>query len=94
MNVLEQESLDKACLGCDAAYYLVHSMRPGAGKNDFASKDRIAAGNMVKSAESAGLKQIIYPGGLGDHGRDLSHHLSSRLEVGEILQKGPVPVTF
>ena len=94
MNVLDQESLDKACSGCDAAYYLVHSMGPGAGKNDFASKDRIAAGNMVKSAERAGLKQIIYLGGLGDHGKDLSHHLSSRLEVGEILQKGPVPVTF
>ena len=95
VNVLDQESLDKACTGCSAAFYLVHSMGPGHGaKNDFSSKDRLAAQNMVKSAEKAGLKQIIYLGGLGDQGKDLSHHLKSRLEVGEILQNGPVPVTF
>jgi len=44
LNVLDQESLDNACQGCDAAFYLVHSKGPGAGgKNDFASKDRTAA---------------------------------------------------
>jgi uncharacterized protein YbjT (DUF2867 family) len=95
VNVLDQESLNNACQGCDAAFYLVHSMGPGAGgKNDFASKDRTAALNMVQAAQKNGLKQIIYLGGLGDQGENLSHHLKSRLEVGQILQQGPVPVTF
>lgn len=95
VNVLDQESLDRACEGCGAVFYLVHSMGPGpGGKEDFSSKDRTAAQNMVQAAHKAGLEQIIYLGGLGDQGRDLSHHLKSRLEVGEILQKGPVPVTF
>ncbi len=95
VDVLDQESLNKACAGCMAAFYLVHSMGPGSRKNnDFASKDRIAAQNMVKAAGQSGLKQIIYLGGLGEDDKDLSHHLKSRLEVGEILQKGPVPVTF
>lgn len=93
VDVLDKESLNKACQDCKAAYYLVHSMGPGS-KGDFASKDRIAAQNMVSSAEKAGLCQIIYLGGLGDESPDLSHHLKSRLEVGEILKTGSVPVTF
>lgn len=95
VDVLDQESLDKACRGCGAVFYLVHSMGPGSGgKNDFASKDRIAAQNMVQSAQKTGLNQIIYLGGLGDEDQDLSHHLKSRLEVGEILRQGSVPLTF
>lgn len=95
VNVLDQESLDNACQGCDAVFYLVHSMGPGpGGKNDFASKDRTAAQNMVQAAQKNRLKQIIYLGGLGDQGENLSHHLKSRLEVGHILQQGSVPVTF
>ncbi len=94
VDVLDQESLERACSGCTAAYYLVHSMGPGKSKDDFESRDRQAAHNMVVAAEKAGLKQIIYLGGLGDQSPDLSHHLKSRLEVGEILQKGNVPVTF
>lgn len=95
VNVLDQESLDQACLGCHAAFYLVHSMGPGTGgKDDFSSRDRAAARNMVQAAEKAGLKQVIYLGGLGDEGEELSHHLQSRLEVGRILEQGSVPVTF
>lgn len=94
-DVLDQDSLDEACSGCMAAFYLVHSMGPGKDKkNDFESRDRQAAQNMVLASEKAGLKQIIYLGGLGDQSKDLSYHLKSRLEVGQILQKGKVPVTF
>ncbi|MFP4108200.1 MAG: SDR family oxidoreductase [Desulfonatronovibrio sp.] len=95
VDVLDKSSLNKACKGCLAAFYLVHSMGPGArGKGDYASRDRAAAENMVQASQKTGLEQIIYLGGLGEHGKELSHHLKSRLEVGEILQKGPVPATF
>ncbi|WP_208595945.1 SDR family oxidoreductase [Desulfonatronovibrio hydrogenovorans] len=95
VNVLDMDSLEKACHGCVAVYYLVHSMGAGpAGKGDFASLDRTAARNMIQAAEKVGLEQIIYLGGLGELDKDLSHHLQSRLEVGEILMSGRVPVTF
>jgi uncharacterized protein YbjT (DUF2867 family) len=91
-DVLDRESLQKALAGCDAAYYLVHSMNPDVV--DFSQTDRIAAENMVSVAEEVGLKQIIYLGGLGEDGEQLSHHLRSRTEVGNILRGGTVPVTI
>lgn len=95
VDVMDQDSLDKACQGCRAAFYLVHSMGPDKDKkSDFESKDRQAARNMVTASEKAGLKQIIYLGGLGEDDEDLSHHLKSRLEVGRILQESSVPLTF
>ncbi len=96
VNVLDRNSLDKACEDCRAAFYLVHSMGgPGKRKNkDFAFLDRQAAQNMTLSSEKAGMRQIIYLGGLGEEGQNLSSHLKSRLEVGNILQKGKVPATF
>lgn len=91
-DVFDPDSL-KACLaGCQAAFYLVHSMNPEAG--DFSSADRIAAQNMVEAAQHAGVDRIIYLGGLGEEAPGLSHHLRSRHEVGEILAAGPVPVTI
>ncbi|EGB15874.1 NmrA family protein [Pseudodesulfovibrio mercurii] len=87
------ESLKQAAEGCDAAFYLVHSMtRPG---RDFAEQERDAAYNMVQAAKHAGLKRIIYLGGLGEDREDrpLSTHLRSRAEVGRILALGPAKVT-
>jgi uncharacterized protein YbjT (DUF2867 family) len=91
-DVLDTQSLSRACAGCEAAFYLVHSMI--ARNSDYAAADRQAAENMRRAAEYANLKQIIYLGGLGeeDHGR-ISPHLRSRHEVGAILQSGPVPAT-
>lgn len=86
-------SLKKAAEGCSAAFYLVHSMsRPS---RDFAAQERDAAYNMVAAAKYAGLKRIIYLGGLGeDHEKQpLSKHLRSRAEVGRILALGPARVT-
>jgi uncharacterized protein YbjT (DUF2867 family) len=91
-DVFNPESLRDALKGCQAAYYLVHSMNPNVG--DFASADRQAALNMVAAAEENGLQRILYLGGLGDNAPDLSHHLRSRHEVGEVLQSGAVPVTI
>jgi uncharacterized protein YbjT (DUF2867 family) len=73
----------------EAAYYLVHSL----GSRDFEQRDRIAAQTVAGEAERAGLRQIVYLGGLGDDSPDLSAHLRSRAETAEILASGAVPVT-
>lgn len=90
-DVLDLEALTSAARGCDACYYLVHSMNKQ--NSNFASTDKRAAENMVAASEAAGIKRIIYLGGLGEQSDDLSTHLRSRAEVGTILQKGTVPVT-
>jgi uncharacterized protein YbjT (DUF2867 family) len=91
-DVLDPLSLEQALSGCEAAYYLVHSMI--AQKEKFAEADRRAARNMVAAASATGLKRIIYLGGLAEtKGGTLSKHLQSRIEVAEILQAGPVPTT-
>lgn len=90
-DVLDLKSLNKACKGCRAAFYLVHSMNPYT--KDFAMADRDAARNMADAASEAALERIIYLGGLIPKDQPLSHHLNSRLEVGEILSSNKVPVT-
>ncbi|MBN2033804.1 MAG: SDR family oxidoreductase [Deltaproteobacteria bacterium] len=91
-DVLDLESLKKACRGCRAVFYLVHSM--SALHKDFAEADRKAAINMTKAAGEAGMERIIYLGGLGEETDILSKHLKSRTEVARILQSGRVPTTF
>lgn len=86
-------SLVAAMDGCDAAYYLLHSMGT-SGDEDFADRDRHLAETFRDAATKAGVRQIIYLGGLGvDEDPDLSPHLASRHEVGRVLADGPVPVT-
>jgi len=90
-DVLDYESLLQAARGCQAAYYLVHSL---TAAGDFLEKDRRGAANMARAAAQAGLEQIIYLGGLGNPADPhLSEHLRSRQEVANILRSGPVPVT-
>lgn len=91
-DLLQPESLKPALQDIDIAYYLVHSM--GQGKGDFADKDRQAARNFTAAADAAGVKRVIYLGGLGETGDNLSHHLASRLEVAHILQNGSFSTTF
>jgi uncharacterized protein YbjT (DUF2867 family) len=86
-DVLDPESLEGVLAGVDTAYYLVHSMGSGP---DFASKDRSAAENFARAARSAGVRRIVYLGGLGG-GPDLSPHLASRQEVGRILRQSGAP---
>jgi uncharacterized protein YbjT (DUF2867 family) len=78
--------------GVDTAYYLVHSM--SGGRAGFERRDREAAENFVVAAENAGVRRVIYLGGLGETGDDLSEHLRSRLEVADILKKGSFSTTF
>ena len=83
-DVLDPLSLDEALQGVHTAYYLVHLM---SGSKDFEKEDRQAATNFAQAAKKAGVKRIIYLGGLGDDADpDLSPHLRSRHEVGEILR--------
>lgn len=89
-DVTDPESLDAALTGIDAAYYLVHSIGTGPA---WTERDRLAAEVFRDAAGRAGLRQIIYLGGLGDDAAGLSAHLASRHEVGDILRRGPVPVT-
>jgi uncharacterized protein YbjT (DUF2867 family) len=89
-DVFDPPSLDAAVAGCDAVYFLIHSMD---GEDDFAERDRKAAANVRDAAAGAGVSRIVYLGGLGREDDDLSEHLRSRHEVGRVLADGPVPVT-
>ncbi len=88
-DVLDSVSLDRAMSGVDTAFYLVHSMQRGS---DFSEKDRQAAQNFGAAARAAGVRRIIYVGGLGDDRLELSAHLRSRHEVGDVLRASGVPV--
>ena len=88
-DVSDPASLTAALSGVDAAYYLVHSL----DDDDFERKDAEAARAFCAAAEQAGLERIIYLGGLGREGQDLSTHLRSRREVERLLAEGSVPVT-
>jgi uncharacterized protein YbjT (DUF2867 family) len=90
-DVLSHRTLAPALEGCDTAFYLIHSM---AGSRDFVDADRRAAENFRDAAANAGLKRVVYLGGLGSSNGDLSEHLASRNEVGEVLLAGPVPTTM
>ena len=90
-DVHDATSLAAALNGIDAAYYLVHSME--SSEFDFEERDRDAARQFAREAEHARIKRIIFLGGLGDEASQLSAHLRSRQEVGELLRSGPTPVT-
>lgn len=91
VNLENEASLTCDLEGCEAAYYLVHSMM-SAG-SDYAEHDRQLAVIFARAARNAGIKRIIYLGGLGETGPDLSEHLSSRREVEEALASTGVAVT-
>jgi uncharacterized protein YbjT (DUF2867 family) len=86
-DVMNPADLAAAMVGVTDAYYLVHSM---AASSDFASRDRSAATNFAEAAKQAGVRRIVYLGGLGS-GDQLSPHLASRQEVGRILRESGVP---
>jgi len=89
-DVLRRETLDEPLEGIKVAYYLVHSMGRG-GQGDFADRDEEGAENFAAAASEAGVKQIIYLGGLSDGG---SKHLESRHATAEHLGSSGVPVTY
>ena len=87
-DALDAAAVRRALEGVTAVYYLIHSM----GGENFAARDREAAGILGKAAREAGVRRVIYLGGLGEGADGLSEHLRSRQETGEILRKSGVPV--
>ncbi|MEZ5356741.1 MAG: SDR family oxidoreductase [Bryobacteraceae bacterium] len=90
-DLRDEELLAERLAGCDAAYYLVHSMTSaGAG---YAAEDLRLALGFARAARAAGVGRIVYLGGLGEAGPDLSEHLASRREVEAALASTGVAVT-
>jgi uncharacterized protein YbjT (DUF2867 family) len=88
-DALRPETLPAALAGVETAFYLIHSLAASA---DFDAADRRAAGNFAAAARSAGVRRIIYLGGLGDPSRRLSRHLRSRMETGDVLRESGIEV--
>ena len=89
-DCLDEPSLAAAMAGVDQAFYLVHSMASGPG---FVELDRRAAENFGRAAARAGVRRIVYLGGLGGGSNDsLSTHLKSRQDTGDALREAGVPV--
>ena len=88
----DRDSLDRAMLGIDVAYYLVHSL---GSAGDFEAEEAAAAQNFADAARDAGVHRIIFLGGLGASTPDASPHLRSRWRVGDILRtSGATVVEF
>ncbi|MEZ6050777.1 MAG: SDR family oxidoreductase [Planctomycetaceae bacterium] len=88
-DVNDRDSLNVALRDVDTAYYLIHSMGSGS---DFEQQDREAARNFAMAARQNGVRRIIYLGGLGNESENLSKHLRSRQEVGEVLKESGAEV--
>ena len=88
-DVHEPDTLAHAMEGCEAAYYLVHSL----AAKDFEQLDADAARSFARAAADAGVRRIIYLGGLGRDRDELSAHLRSRRDVERLLGSTGIPVT-
>jgi uncharacterized protein YbjT (DUF2867 family) len=84
-STFDRESLKRALTGIEYAYYLIHSMQAG---KDYRRLDNMSAENFREACIEAGVKRIIYLGGLGVK-ETASQHLLSRIETGEILSEKP-----
>ena len=89
-DALRPESLAPALEGVNTAYYLIHSMGRGS-EGDFAEKDHRAASSFGAAAAAAGVRDLVYLGGLGEGG---SKHLRSRHETALALAQSGVPTTY
>lgn len=86
-DATKEDDLEEALRGVDVAYYLIHSMD---GEGDFVRRDRELAEGFARAAASRDVGRIVYLSGLHPDG-ELSTHLASRVEVGEILLGSGVP---
>jgi uncharacterized protein YbjT (DUF2867 family) len=94
VEVVEADLEDPATLhdafdGVDTVVYLVHSL----GRDDFERIEQVTARNVAAACSAAGVRHIVYMGGLGNDDDDLSAHLRSRHAVGSTLASGATPVT-
>lgn len=89
-DVNSPATLPDAMNGVHTAYYLIHNMSAGHG---YIERELRSAHNFANAAQEAGLEHIIYLGGLADPAQKIAPHMRSRIETGEILRSGKVPVT-
>jgi len=87
LDVADEASVRQALEGCEAAYYLVHGM---GGGGDYPDREASAARTFREMASGAGLRRLVYLGGVAPSGEP-SRHLRSRLETGRLLRAGRVP---
>ncbi len=87
-DATDVEAVRRACTGIDVVFYLIHAI--GTGK-DFEDTDRRTAQTVADGAREAEVSRIVYLGGLLPDGEELSAHLRSRAEVGDILLRSGVP---
>jgi len=93
-DAFNPEELSKALQGVKIAYYLLHSMEGSKDSwEEFANREKRQAQNFLKASNEAGVERIIYLGGLVNDSLDLSKHMKSRKDVGEILGSSDIPVT-
>ena len=90
-DVGDVDAMTASAAGCCAAYYLVHSMQAAGVR--YREVDRRLAESFANACARGGVDRILYLGGLGETGADLSDHLESRREVERVLRAGHVPVT-
>ncbi len=91
VDLSNSDALTEALSGCEAAYFLVHSMISAGAK--YAETDLKIATDFASACKQAGVRRIVYLGGLGELGEGLSEHLTSRREVEKALASSGVPVT-
>jgi uncharacterized protein YbjT (DUF2867 family) len=92
-DALRAETLPEALANIDVAYYLIHSM--SGREAGFDQRDREAAYNFAVAAKKAGVRRVIYLGGLAAAGATVSLHLKSRHDTGAVLRKyGPPLIEF
>jgi uncharacterized protein YbjT (DUF2867 family)/uncharacterized protein YndB with AHSA1/START domain len=89
-DVFQRQSLDRALEGVSTAYYLIHNMTSG---DNYSDRDLVSAHNFARAASRAGVAHIIYLGGLADPDASIGGHLRSRIQTGDALRQGDVPVT-
>jgi len=94
-DLFSLKDAERALEGGEYAVYLVHNMMPSAKltQGDFADLDVVCADNFARAAARAGIKQIVFLGGLCPKDGSLSQHLESRVEVERVLAGHGVPVT-
>jgi uncharacterized protein YbjT (DUF2867 family) len=89
-EVMIPSTLTSALEGVHSAYYLIHNMTFGAG---YTEREVEGARAFASAAEKAGVEHIIYLGGLADPQQHIAPHMRSRIETGNVLREGKVPVT-
>jgi len=89
-DIISPQVVNQALQEVSTAYYLIHNMASG---KDYVEREIESAHNFATAASAAGVEHIIYLGGLADPAEDIGSHLRSRLQTGDILRQGSVPVT-